>query len=417
MAISEAAPRARFRPSMLFYDARLRSYLIQGAFFLALLGLVAWLVSNAAVNLGLLGYVPSYSFLGQRAGYDIGLKLIDYTNDDTHARALLVGLLNTLFISALGCMTATLIGVTAGVLSVSKSWVIARLMTLYVEVFRNVPVLLWLLVVFAVMTESTSSPSAFRGDNPSAHMWLWESIAVTNRYVAVPMPLFHRSLGSIDLTIVSLNLDLILIVVAILAGVFANRLLLQRAARVQNATGRRPGTLWQSLLLIFGPVLVVLFALGFHLGYPVLQGFNFSGGIMVPNSFFALWFGLSIYFGTYVAEIVRSGIEAVSKGQAEAAHALGLTRNRTMSLVILPQALRVIVPPLISQFLNLTKASTLAVAISYPDLTATLGGVTLNQTGRALECILLMMAIYLIISLTISLGMNLFNRSVRLKER
>ncbi len=417
MAISDDAPKASFRLGMLLYDARYRSYTIQALFLLALATLVAWLASNAVANLDKLGYIPSFSFLGERAGYDISMKLIGYTHDDTHARALLVGLVNTLFISALGCVTATIIGVTAGVLRLSKNWVIARLMTLYVEVFRNVPLLLWLLIIFAIMTESTPAPNAFRGDNPSAHMWFWHSVAVTNRYVAIPEPLFYRSLGDIDLSIFKVSLDLILIVAAIVGGVSGQQGPAETRDTDPERHWRTPKNLWQSLLLIFGPVLIVLFALGFHLGYPVLKGFNFSGGIIAPNFFFTLWFGLSIYTGTYIAEIVRSGIQAISRGQSEAAYALGLRPGRTMSLVILPQALRVIVPPLISQFLNLTKNSTLAAAISYPDLTATLGGITLNQTGRALECILLMMAIYLVISLLISLAMNIFNRSVRLKER
>ena len=181
----------------------------------------------------------------------------------------------------------------------------------------------------------------------------------------------------------------------------------------------RPPTMtwWAALVFIVAPPIALLVALGFHFDYPAIKGFNFQGGILAPNFVFALWFGLSIYTATYIAEIVRSGIQAVSHGQTEAAYALGLRPGRTMSLVVLPQALRVIVPPLISQFLNLTKNSTLAAAISYPDLGATLGGITLNQTGRALECILLMMLTYLIISLLISIAMNLFNRSVRLKER
>ena len=174
---------------------------------------------------------------------------------------------------------------------------------------------------------------------------------------------------------------------------------------------------WKSLLVIFVPSIVLLFALGFHLGYPVLSGFNFQGGIFARNSFIALWLALSVYTGAFIAENVRAGILAVSHGQSEAAFALGLRPNRTMSLVILPQALRVIIPPLISQYLNLTKNSSLAIAVGYMDLRSTLGGITLNQTGRELEAMMLMMLIYLAISLLISTGMNLYNRSVALKER
>jgi general L-amino acid transport system permease protein len=186
---------------------------------------------------------------------------------------------------------------------------------------------------------------------------------------------------------------------------------------VQEATGDRPVTWWKSLLILFAPVILLLVAMGFHLEYPVLKGFNFQGGISVAHSFTALVIALTIYSATYIAESVRAGILAVSKGQSEAAHALGLRPNRTMSLVVLPQALRVIIPPLISQYLNITKNTTLGIAISYLDLRGTLGGITLNQTGRELECMVLMMMIYLIISLLISAVMNVYNSSVKLKER
>lgn len=417
MSIADDRPDTGFRLSMLIYDQRYRAITIQILFFLAIVALLGWLVLNAATNLAKLGIRPSFDFLSNRAGYDISMKLIHYTNDSTHARAALVGLVNTLFVSVLGCVTATIIGVIAGVLRLSKNWVIARLMTVYIEVVRNVPLLLWLLVLFAAFTEATPAPNQFRGDNPSAHMWLWNSVAVTNRYVALPSPVFSRSLGDANLVIFNVSLDLMALIAVIIGGILVNRAYLRRATRIQEDTGVRPSTWWAALVFIVLPPIALLVALGFHLDYPAIQGFNFQGGILAPNFVFALWFGLSIYTATYIAEIVRSGILAVSHGQTEAAYALGLRPGRTMSLVVLPQALRVIVPPLISQFLNLTKNSTLAAAISYPDLGATLGGITLNQTGRALECILLMMLTYLFISLLISIAMNLFNRSVRLKER
>lgn len=410
-------PKRGFRLSMLVYDSRYRSITIQIVFMFALALLIGWLTSNAITNLAKMGLTPSFDFLWHRAGYDISMKLIPYTNDSTHARAALVGLVNTLFVSALGCVLATVIGVVAGVLRLSKNWLIARLMTIYVEIFRNVPLLLWLLVIFAVFTEAAPPPSAFRGANPSAHMWFGDAVAVTNRYVALPAPLFSRSLGSLDLGFISIGLNFLAILGTLIVGILIQRALVRRAERIQNATGKRPTTWWQGIVLIVGLPIAVFIALGFHLEYPAIRGFNFRGGILAPNPLFALLLGLSLYTGAFIAEIVRSGIMAVSHGQTEAALALGLRPTRTMRLVVLPQALRVIVPPLISQFLNLTKNSTLAAAISYPDLTATLGGVTLNQTGRALESILLLMIIYLIISLLISLAMNLFNRAVRLKER
>lgn len=417
MSVVEERPAGGFRLSSLVYDSQYRGYTIQFLFFLALAALIGWLLYNAEVNLAKLGIAPNFGFLDNRAGYDISMKLIHYTNDSTHARAALVGLINTLFVSFLGCVTATVLGIVVGVLRLSKNWVIARLMTVYVEVVRNVPLLLWLLVFFAIFTEISPPPSAYRGENPTAHMWFWQSVAVTNRYVALPSPIFWHSLGNVSLGIFDVSLDLMALIAVVVFGVWANRRLVRRADRIQAATGRRPKTWWAAILLILGLPVLLLILLGFHFDYPTIKGFNFTGGILAPNPLFALWFGLSIYTAAFIAEIVRAGIMAVSRGQTEAAYALGLRPGRTMRLVILPQALRVIVPPLISEFLNLTKNSTLAAAISYPDLGATLGGITLNQTGRALECILLMMITYLIISLVISFAMNMFDRSVRLKER
>jgi general L-amino acid transport system permease protein len=425
MAIATETPKAGFRLSMLIYDTRYRSITIQILFLFAFMALAAWLVSNTIENLHKLGKDFNFGFLSNRAGYDINQRLVEYSNDSTHARALLIGLLNTLLVSFLGCIAATFVGVIAGVLRLSKNWIVGRLMTIYVEGFRNVPVLLWILVIYAVMTESMPQPKDFRvtdamiaaGEMPAAHMWLWDSIAVTNRYVALPEPLFSRSLGNIDIGIFLISIDLLAIIAAIVGGVLVNRAILRNATALQNATGIRPTIWWKSLLSLFGPFLAVLIALGFHLGYPEFKGFNFSGGISANNSLIALWLALTLYTGSYIAEIVRAGILAVSHGQTEAAYALGLRPNRTMNLVVLPQALRVIVPPLISQYLNLTKNSSLAIAVGYMDLRGTLGGITLNQTGRELECVLLMMLIYLAISLIISAVMNVYNSRVKLKER
>lgn len=416
MASAADAPKANFRLGMLIYDTRYRSMTIQILFLFAFMALAAWLVSNAVENLARLGKDFNFGFLSVRAGYDINQMLVQYSNDSTHARALLIGLLNTLLVSALGCVAATFVGVIAGVLRLSKNWIVGRMMTVYVEGFRNVPILLWILVIYAVMTEAMPPPNAFRGDAATASM-MFDSIAVTNRYVAIPEPLFSNSLGNIDIGIFLISVDLLAIIAVITASILGSRAILAHATRVQNDTGIRPTTWWKRTLVLFAPVLVLLYLLGFHLGYPALKGFNFTGGISISNSLFALWLALTLYTGAYVAEIVRAGIMAISKGQSEAAFALGLRPRRTMSLVILPQALRVIIPPLISQYLNLTKNSSLAIAVGYMDLRGTLGGITLNQTGRELECVLLMMLIYLAISLAISTVMNIYNRSVSLKER
>jgi general L-amino acid transport system permease protein len=324
-----------------------------------------------------------------------------------------------------GCIFATILGVFIGVLRLSKNWLVSRLMTVYVEMFRNVPLLLWILLSYVILSETTPAPNAFRvtdemtaaGEAPAASMMLWDSVAVTNRGTNVPSPLFDRGLGSVDLGFITLNLTLLAIVAVIALSVYVNRRILASARAQQEETGDRPVTWWKSLLVLFAPIIVLLIALGFHLESPALKGFNFQGGILVAHSFTALLIALTLYTAAFIAEIVRAGIQAISRGQSEAAFALGLRPGRTMNLIILPQALRVIIPPLISQYLNLTKNTSLGIAVSYLDLRGTLGGITLNQTGRELESMLLMMLIYLTISLTISALMNMYNSSVQLKAR
>jgi len=417
MATVSDAPKASFRLSMLIYDTRYRSITIQIVVLMLFMAGAAWLVDNTVRNLAALGKDFSFDFLWNRAGYDINQMLVQYSNDSTHGRAMLIGLLNTLLVAFMSCVAATVLGVIIGVLRLSPNWIIGRLTTVYVEMFRNIPVLLWILVAYAIFTEVLPPPNAFRGEEASASMILFDSVALTNRYTAIPDPLFHRSLGNIDVGLFLISLDLLAIIAVITGSVLANRKLLAHATAVQNATGVRPVTWWKSILILTVPLIVLLVALGFHAERPVLRGFNFTGGLDVSNSLMALWLGLTLYTAAFIAEIVRAGISAVSHGQTEAAFALGLRPNRTMSLVILPQALRVIVPPLISQYLNITKNSSLAIAVGYMDLRGTLGGITLNQTGRELEAVLLMMLIYLAISLLISAAMNVYNNSVKLKER
>lgn len=425
MAMATDVPKDSFRLSMLVYDTRYRSYTIQVVVLVLFAMAVAWLLNNTAQNLAARGKEFNFTFLWQRAGYDIGQQLIPYTNDDNHFRALLVGLLNTLAVAFWGCILATVVGVVVGVLRLSNNWLVSRLMTVYVEVFRNVPILLWILLSYVILSETTPAPNAFRvteemaaaGEAPAASMILFDTVAVTNRGTNIPAPLFDRSLGLVDLGFLTLNLNILAIILVIAGSVWANRRLLAAAKATQEATGDRPVTWWKSLLILFGPIVALKFALGLHLEIPELRGFNFQGGILVAHSFTALLLALGLYTAAFIAEIVRAGILAISRGQSEAAFALGLRPNRTMSLIILPQALRVIIPPLISQYLNLTKNTSLGIAVSYLDLRGTLGGITLNQTGRELECMLLMMLIYLTISLIISAVMNAYNTSVQLKAR
>ena len=417
MTIASGVPREPFNPSMLFNDSRYRTRTIQVIAFCILVLAASWLVDNTIRNLAALGKDFSFGFLWSKAGYDIAPRAIDYSSTSTHARAALVGLLNTLIVAAMACVTATVLGVVAGVLRLSNNWIVARLMTAYVESFRNIPALLWIIVVAAVMSEAMPAPNAFRGQDPAASMLFWDSVAVTNRGIYLPEPDFSRSLGQAPSTFGSLDLNYAAMLVVLILSLLVHRGLVKQAERVQSATGERPMTWWKSLCVFVVPFAALLYAIGFHLDYPALKGLNFTGGLQLRNSFIALWIGLSLYTGAFIAENVRSGVLAISRGQSEAAHALGLSPARTMRLVILPQALRIIVPPLISQYLNITKNTSLGLAVGYMDLRSTLGGITINQTGRELEGMLMMMLIYVAISLTISGAMNIYNGRVRLKER
>ncbi len=394
-----------FRLSMLIYDTRYRSLTIQAIAVILFMLAAAWLVNNTIQNLAALGKDFNFGFLTSRAGYDINQTLISYTNNSSHGRAALVGILNTLLVAILGCTFATVIGVVFGVLRLSKNWIVARLAGAYVEGFRNVPVLLWIFTIMAVITEIAPAPSAFRGENPAASMLLWDSVAITNRGLYMPWPVlgpgWHLVVSTFILSLIAI----------LLFGRYARKR--------QEETGQILPTLWIKLGLLIVPTVLIDFAMGgpITLEVPVLERFNFTGGGFVDKALIALVLALSLYTGAFIAENVRAGILAISRGQTEAASALGLRPNRTMSLVILPQALRVIIPPLISQYLNLTKNSSLAIAVGYMDVRATLGGITMNQTGRELECMLLLMGFYLVISLAISSLMNWYNASVSIKER
>ena len=411
---SQAEP---FRLSMLIYDRRYRSLTIQAVVFIAVMLMASWLINNTIENLARLGKTFSFGFLWQRAGYDIPQQLIPYNSDDTHLRAAVVGLLNTLLVSILGCIAATILGVFVGVLRLSRNWLVSRIMTIYVEVFRNIPLLLWILVILAIFTETLPQPRDFRGEDAASSMVLFDSVAFTNRYTAVPAFAMTNDPGRLEIGRDGVNYAVLAFAIVLIAGWIARRMISNWAQRTQDSTGRRPTTWWMQIGVFLVPALLLAWYFGLHLTKPTITGFNFTGGLTLDNSFVVLWAALTLYTGAFIAEIVRAGILAVSKGQTEAAFALGLRPNRTMNLVILPQALRVIIPPLISQYLNLTKNSSLAIAVGYMDLRGTLGGTTLNQTGREMECMVLMMGIYLLLSLTISGGMNVYNSSVKLKER
>ena len=415
MAIASDAPKPGFRLSQLIYDTRYRSYTIQ--VFVLILGLlfVSWLANNVIENLARKGKDIDFGFLWSRAGYDLAQHLIPYTNDDNHFRALLVGLTNTLVVAVFGCIISTVLGVMIGVLRLSRNWIVSRLMTFYVEMFRNVPLVLWIILVYVVFSEVAPQPKDFKPVDgvAKASMMFDNSVAVTNRGTNIPAPLLERPLPDIGW----LPTSFLAVLILLGASIWVNRIIRRRAAAVQEATGIRPTTWWKSLAVLVLPTLALLLAMGFHLEYPAIKGFDFQGGIRLSHAFTALTLALSLYYAAVTAEVVRGGIQAISRGQSEAAFAVGLRPGRTMSLVILPQALRVIIPPQISNYLSLTKDTSLGIAVSYLDLRGTLGGITLNQTGRELECMVLMMAIYLLISLLISSALNFYNSTVKLKER
>jgi len=395
----------KFKLGMLLSDTRYRATSLQVITFIIFVAVFFWLVDNTLKNLALMGKDVSFSFLGMRAGYDINQRLISYTNDSTHARAALVGILNTLLVAFVGCLIATVVGIFVGILRLSKNWIVARLMSIYIEGFRNVPVLLWIVMIFALLTELTPAPKAFKGDNPEASMLFFDSVAVTNRGTYLPMPVMGDGAYWI---IIGLCLSVIAIIY------FS-----KYSKALKEKTGKGLPIFWISVCALIIPFFLMYFLLGkpITFNYPYLKGFNFKDGIHLRNSFLALTFALAIYTSAFIGEIVRSGILAISKGQTEAASALGIRPNKIMSLIILPQALRVIVPPMISQYLNLTKNSSLAIAVGYMDVRGTLGGITLNQTGRELESMLLLMGFYLSVSLLISSVINYFNRSFQMVVR
>ena len=425
MAFTQSAEFQQFKLSQLIYDTRFRSYTIQLFVLIIVLAALYWLLGNVVDNLAAKDKDINFAYLFVRAGYDIDQQLISYTNDSTHLRASIIGLLNTLVLAFAGCVLATIVGLIAGILRLSKNWIVSRLIGVYVEVFRNVPLLLWIIVSLVFFSETRPQPRDFRvtaemaasGQEPIAKMMFNNSVAITNRSNNIPSVQFTNDLGVIDLGFVSVSVLFLATVFILVASYFTNRFVLRTATKVQWDTGVRPTTWWKSLSIWFLPLGIFFWSIGLYLDYPVLGGFNFKCGLIISQAFMSMLVALTLYTGAFIAEAVRAGILAISRGQTEAAYALGVTPSLTTRLIILPQALRVIIPPLISQYLNLTKNTSLGIAVGYLDLNGTLGGITLNQTGRELECMVLMMSTYLVLSLIISSIMNIYNASVKLKER
>ena len=395
-----ANPRAHdtqdvFDVRRLMTDERSRAVILQLLVLLGVALFIAFIVSNTIANLQNAGLASGFGFLGDTAFFDINQRLIDYTSQSTFGRALIVGLLNTILISALGIVAATLIGFVGGVLRLSDNWIVSRLVAAWVEFTRNVPVLLQIIFWWAILTSLPKVRDS---------MSLGDVAYLNNRGLRTPAPIFEPGMEWV----------IGAFVLAIVAAIAVSRW----AHRRQDATGQTFPSGWAGLGLIVGAPLIVYFILGQPLDWDVPERtrFNFRGGFNVTPELIALWFALSTYTGAFISEIVRSGIRSVSRGQSEAAFALGLRKNQTMRMVIIPQALRVIIPPLTSQYLNLTKNSSLAIAIGYQDLVS-IGGTILNQSGQALEVVGIWMAVYLTLSLTTSAYMNWYNKRIALVER
>ena len=398
-AANVAAPAAPFSLLGLWNDSRYRSYIVQFLTLVVLFTSIGWLIDNAVSNLARQGKEFGFEFLVLPASYDINQRLIPYTSQDTHARAALVGILNTLLVAVIGCLVATVLGFGLGIARLSTNWLVSRLSYVYMEFTRNVPVLLHILFWHGIIINVMPSPRDLLSSGTAGNFIL------TNRGFILPRPIFEELFAAV--------------LIALVAAVGIAIVYRSWAHRRQELTGRPYPVLLTGLGVIVALPLVTFFAIGSPLSfeYPEPSRFNFRGGLSITPEFFALTFALSIYTAAFIGENVRAGIQAISRGQWEAAGALGLRRSWILQLVIIPQALRVIVPPLTSQYLNLTKNSSLAIAIGYMDVVATLGGITLMQTGKEMETNILLMGFYLVISLLISVVMNVYNKAIALKER
>lgn len=381
-----------------------RKRIFQVVTAILVIAVITFFISNTIANLNRLHQDIHFGFLKDRAGFAISQSLVPYTQDDSYLHVFFVGLLNTLLISILAAVGATILGVLLGVGRLSKNWLLSKIIGAYIDLFRNIPLLLqiffWYFAVLSVLPSPRASTLTLDCNADKACF-----VALSNRglYLAAP----HWD----SLLIGTLWTAAAAIAISISIHLW-NR-------HRQRNTGKFMHLSWLYVLLIIVVPTILYLSLTNpdHYSLPTLQGFNYHGGITILPELAALWLALTLYSAAYIAEYVRAGIQSVSKGQFEAAASLGLSPNRIMQLVILPQALRVIIPPITNQYLNVVKNSSLATAIAYPDLVSVFTGTTLNQTGRAIEIISITMAVYLTISLAIALGMNLYNHRTAIKER
>jgi len=386
-----------FHPSHLWRNENLRGVSVQIIVLAAVFAAAAWLLGNVATNYAALDKTFGFGFLQLPANYDINQSLIDYSSRDTHLRAALVGLINTLLVAVAGLVLATLLGLAVGVMRLSGNWLVAKIAYVYIELTRNTPVLLLILLWHGILINTLP--------HPREALSLGGSVFLSNRGVYMPCPVFQDG-----------SWTLLAALVAALAAIWFLR---RRSSKSMAESGRPKPWRLPGIGLTIALVTAAYFFAGqpVTLDVPALRGFNYAGGVTLLPEFVALAGALGFYTSGFIAEIVRAGIQSVDRGQTEAARALGLSEGRVMSLIILPQALRVIVPPLTSEYLSLTKNSSLAIAIGYMDLMATLGGITLNQTGREMEAMILVLLVYLTISLALSAFMNWYNTHVRIRER
>lgn len=367
---------------------------------LALLGIFIFtyfILNNMFINIEKRGINTGFDFLSSEAGFGILQTLIEYDESNTHGKVFIVGLLNTILVSAIGIFFASIIGLLIGVGRLSKNWMIAKLSMVYVETFRNIPILLQILFWYNVVLAALPSPRQ--------SLAFFDTFFLNNRGLYIPKPLIESGF--------------IVVVIAFILAIIAVVFLVKWSNKRHDETGQEFPIVWTSIAILIIAPFLAFFASGSpaSLEYAVLKGFNYKGGWTLIPELLALAFALSIYTATYIAEAVRAGIEAVPKGQKEAAHALGLKDHIILKKVVLPQALRVIIPPVINQYLNLVKNSSLATAIGYPELVTIFSGTSLNQVGQAIEIILMTMAVYLTLSIIISLFMNWFNKKMQIKER
>jgi len=393
---SENTPRDHQEKIPFWRDPDKLAIFYQGVALVLVLSFGYYLFYNAQANLARQHISTGFGFLGRQAGFDIGESVIAYSAADTYARALAVGLLNTLKVSLLGIVLTVILGIIVGVARLSTNWLVAKLATIYIEILQNIPVLLQLFFWYTLF--HTSLPSPRQSVHPLPGVFF------NNRGFYYPLPVYHPVYVWMG--------------VAFALALITGWLLRRWAKRRQELTGRIFPVGWVTVgLAVVAPAVIwAVCGAPTQMDIPHLVGFNFVGGINFSPEFGALLLGLVLYTSAFVAEIVRSGIQAITKGQTEAAMSLGLKPGRILTLVILPQALRIIIPPLTSQMLNLIKNSSLAIAIGFPDIVA-VANTTINQTGQAIEGVALIMAVYLFFSLVTSAIMNWYNKKKALVER